>query len=133
MAIFQMPGFTFERSESRSRQLDSIRPPIHALADIRDGVGPAMSLFFDSGLRSGEDVVKAYAQGANFTFLGRILKFAIAAGGEEGLCRLWQVLCDETSIPMAQIGVCDLSCVDLSGFLETPGAQGTRQRRNCRP
>ena len=95
-------------SSHGSRQLEGAPAPITALADIRQAVGPDMPLFFDTGLRSGEDVLKAYAQGANFTFLGRILQFAIAAGGEEGLNRLWQILRDETSIAMAQLGMTEL-------------------------
>ncbi len=100
-------------SNHGARQLNSARAPISALPDIRTSVGPEMPVFFDSGLRSGEDVIKAYALGATFTFLGRILQFAIAAGGEEGLHRLWQVLTDETSIAMAQIGACDLTTKTL--------------------
>jgi L-lactate dehydrogenase (cytochrome) len=91
-------------SSHGSRQLDSAPPPITALADIRQAVGPDVPLFYDTGLRSGEDVVKAFQQGANFTFLGRILQFAIAAAGEEGLAALWDVLKTETSITIAQIG-----------------------------
>jgi L-lactate dehydrogenase (cytochrome) len=156
MANFEMPGYSFDRTESRARanwdtlaqlrdlwpgnlvvkgvldaddavllrdagvdavqvsshgarQLDSAPSPISILPAIREAVGPDFQLFFDSGLRSGEDVVKAYDQGANFTFLGRILQFAIAAGGEEGLRRLWDVLRDETSITLAQIGATSLS------------------------
>ncbi len=156
MANFAMPGFDFDRTESRARadwdtlnrlrdnwpgklvvkgvldatdavalrdagadavqvsshgarQLESAPAPIQMLAEIRRAVGPDYPLFYDSGLRSGEDVIKAYAQGANFAFLGRILQFAIAAGGEEGLHQLWQVLCDETSISLAQIGVTSLA------------------------
>lgn len=86
------------------RQLDSAPAPITALPAIRDAVGASFPLFYDTGLRSGEDVVKAYAQGAHFTFLGRILQFAIAAAGEEGLQALWQILRTETSITLAQIG-----------------------------
>lgn len=155
MANFDMPGYSFDRTESRARanwdtlaqlrdmwpgnlvvkgvldaedavmlrdagvdavqvsshgarQLDSAPSPISVLPAIRDAVGPDFPLFFDSGLRSGEDVVKVYDQGADFTFLGRILQFAIAAGGEEGLQRLWDVLRDETSITLAQIGATDL-------------------------
>jgi len=155
MANFDMPGYSFDRTESRAganwdtlaklrdmwpgnlvvkgvldaedaimlrdagvdavqvsshgaRQLDSAPSPISVLPDIREAVGPDFPLFFDSGLRSGEDVVKAYDQGADFTFLGRILQFAIAAGGEEGLQRLWDVLRDETSITLAQIGATSL-------------------------
>jgi (S)-mandelate dehydrogenase len=54
-------------------------------------------------------VVKAFQQGANFTFLGRILQFAIAAAGEEGLAALWDVLKTETSITLAQIGEVSLA------------------------
>ncbi len=151
MANFDMPGYEFDRTESRakadwntlsrlrdmwpgklvvkgvldsddalalkgagvdaiqvsshgSRQLDSAPAPILELAKIRAAVGADYPLFYDTGLRSGEDVVKAYAQGANFTFLGRVLQFAIAAGGEEGLQELWNVLRSETSITLAQIG-----------------------------
>jgi L-lactate dehydrogenase (cytochrome) len=91
-------------SSHGSRQLDSAPAPILELAKIREALGPDYPLFYDTGLRSGEDVVKAYTQGANFTFLGRILQFEIAAGGEEGLRELWNVMSNETSITLAQIG-----------------------------
>lgn len=106
-------------SSHGARQLESAPAPISVLSEIRHAVGPDYPLFFDSGLRSGEDVVKAYALGANFTFLGRILQFAIAAEGEEGLQKLWQVLRDETSITMAQIGVNELRPNTLSEALRT--------------
>ncbi len=95
-------------SSHGSRQLDSAPPPILKLAEIREALGADYPLFYDTGLRGGEDVVKAYGQGANFTFFGRVLQFAIAAGGEEGLQQLWDVLKAETSITLAQIGKCDL-------------------------
>lgn len=96
-------------SSHGSRQLDSAPAPITALADIRAALGADYPLLFDSGLRSGEDIVKAFHQGADFTFLGRILQFAIAAGGEQGLADLWDVLTKETSITMAQIGKTSLT------------------------
>ena len=164
MANFDMPGFEFDRKESRSkadrdtlarlrdmwpgklvvkgvldaedaiamrdagvdavqvsshgaRQLESAPSPILMLREIRNAVGPDFPLFFDTGLRSGEDVIKAYALGANFTFLGRIMQFAIAAGGEEGLHRLWDVLRDESSITLAQIGATSLLPDAIKGAL----------------
>jgi len=96
-------------SSHGARQLESAPPPIEALARIRAAVGPEMPLFYDSGLRSGEDVLKALSQGADFTFLGRILQFGIAAAGEDGLQRLWDVLSTELSAAMAQTGRCALS------------------------
>ena len=79
------------------------------LPRIRDAIGPDFPLFFDSGLRSGEDVLRVLATGADFAFFGRILQFAIAAGGEAGLNRLWDVLTEELSIAMAQTGLTGLS------------------------
>jgi (S)-mandelate dehydrogenase len=98
-------------SSHGARQLESAPAPISVLPDIREAVGPEFPLFFDSGLRSGEDVLKALSQGADFAFFGRILQFAIAAGGEAGLHALWDVLSDELSIAMAQTGMSDLASV----------------------
>ena len=53
--------------------------------------------------------MKALISGADFTFFGRILQFAIAAGGEAGLNRMWEVLSEEMSIAMAQTGMCNLN------------------------
>uniref|UniRef100_UPI0026173AB7 alpha-hydroxy acid oxidase n=1 Tax=uncultured Ruegeria sp. TaxID=259304 RepID=UPI0026173AB7 len=91
-------------SSHGARQLESAPAPISVLREIRKAVGPDFPLFYDSGLRSGEDALKALANGANFTFFGRILQFAIAAEGEEGLEQLWSVLTEEMSIAMAQMG-----------------------------
>lgn len=91
-------------SSHGGRQLDSAPPPILMLRRIREAVGQDYPLFYDSGIRSGEDIVKAYAMGADFVFLGRPLLFAMAAGGERGLSQLWDVLTDETSLTLAQLG-----------------------------
>lgn len=91
-------------SSHGARQLDSAPAAFDALRQIRDAVGPEYPLFYDSGLRSGEDAVKAMISGANFVFFGRVMQYAIAAAGEAGLHQLWDVLSDEFSITMAQIG-----------------------------
>ena len=96
-------------SSHGARQLEAAPAPITMLAEIRAALGPDYPLFYDSGLRSGEDVLKALYQGADFTFLGRVLQFAIAAAGEAGLQRLWEVLSEELSITMAQIGTSSLT------------------------
>lgn len=99
-------------SSHGGRQLDGAPPAIECLAAIRQAVGSDYPLFFDSGLRSGEDILKAYATGANFVFMGRPLLFAMAAEGESGLQQLAQVLSLETSIALAQLGVCSIADVD---------------------
>jgi len=95
-------------SSHGARQLDSGPAPIEMLAAIRGAVGPTFPLFYDSGIRSGEDVLRALQQGADFVFLGRALQFAMAAGHEAGLHKLWDVLSEEMSIAMAQIGLTQL-------------------------
>lgn len=96
-------------SSHGGRQLDAAPPPFIMLNKIRDAVGPNFPLFYDSGIRGGEDVVKAYAMGADFVFIGRPLQFAIAAAGEHGLDQLVDVIATETSITLAQLGLCDIA------------------------
>lgn len=100
-------------SSHGARQLEGAPAPFLALQDIRQALGDDFPLLFDSGLRSGEDALKALVAGADFVFFGRILQFAIAAAKEPGLQRLWDILSDEMSIAMAQTGMCDLSKVRL--------------------
>ena len=95
-------------SSHGARQLESAPAPITVLPQMRAALGDDYPIFFDSGLRSGEDALKALTQGANFAFFGRILQFAIAARGEAGLNQLWDVLTDEMSIAMAQTGIVTL-------------------------
>lgn len=161
MANFEMPGYEFDRTESRARatwdtlnklremwpgklvvkgvldvedaltlkaagvdgiqvsshgarQLESAPVPIEMLAKIRGQIGADYPLFFDSGIRSGEDVLRALTQGADFVFLGRILQYALAAGHERGLHKLWDVISEEMSIAMAQTGL--TSPKDITGL-----------------
>lgn len=95
-------------SSHGARQLDSAPAPFAMLPEIRAELGPGFPVFYDSGLRSGEDVLKALEAGADYVFLGRALLFAIAAAGEAGLSRLWDVFSDELSSAMAQTGRVDL-------------------------
>ncbi|UWQ15799.1 alpha-hydroxy-acid oxidizing protein [Aliiroseovarius sp. M344] len=99
-------------SSHGARQLESAPAPIEMLAKIRAKLGPDFPLFYDSGIRSGEDVLKALSLGADFTFIGRVLQFAIAAAGEPGLQRMWEVLSSEMSNAMAQIGATSPSAVE---------------------
>jgi len=92
-------------SSHGGRQLDGGVSPIEALPRVRAAVGPSFPVFFDSGLRSGEDVLKALALGADFAFLGRPLQFAIAARQERGLAEYWSSVVDELSIAMAMTGL----------------------------
>lgn len=101
-------------SSHGGRQLESVPQAINALARIRAAVGDSFPLVYDSGLRSGEDVCKAYAMGADFVLLGRPLLFAMAAGGEKGLGQLVDVITEETSIALAQMGLTRVDQLDGS-------------------
>jgi len=91
-------------SNHGARQLDSAPPAIDALARVRAAVGPDFPLIFDSGVRDGEDIVKALATGADFVMLGRAMLYGLGAGGAAGLGRLIDILTEEVSTAMAQIG-----------------------------
>ena len=96
-------------SNHGGRQLDSSPPALLTLPKIRDSVGPNMPLIFDSGVRSGEDIVKALAFGANFVMLGRPIMMAIAASSEKGLNDYLLILKEEIEVVMAQLGIKDSS------------------------
>ena len=92
-------------SNHGGRQLDSAPAAIELLPRIRTAVGPDYPLIFDSGVRSGEDVVKALALGADFVMVGRPLLFALAAEAEVGLNALFSAFAGDISNTMAQLGI----------------------------
>ena len=99
-------------SNHGGRQLDSAPAAIDALPGIRRAVGPDYPLVFDSGLRDGEDIVKAYALGASCVMLGRPFLYAAAAGGRAGVYRLIELLAGEVDVALAQIGRTDIGALD---------------------
>ncbi len=101
-------------SNHGGRQLDSAPPAITALARVRAAVGPNFPLVFDSGVRSGEDILKALACGADLVMLGRPLLYALGADGARGLASLLDALVTELGVAMAQLGLADLSDIRAS-------------------
>ena len=91
-------------SNHGGRQLDSAPPAVSRLPLIREAVGNDYPLLFDSGIRNGEAVVKALALGADFVMLGRPFLFASGAYRESGVMRLVELLKDEVSLTLAQLG-----------------------------
>ena len=101
-------------SNHGGRQLDSAPAAIDKLPFIRQAVGKQFPLIFDSGVRSGDDIVKALALGANFVMLGRPILYSLAAGGESGLNSFIGSISDELSTVMAQLGLTSISQIDKS-------------------
>ena len=91
-------------SNHGGRQLGSAPPAISMLPLIREALGPEYPIVFDSGVRSGEDIVRTLASGAGFVMLGRPFLYALGAGGAGGLSQLLSLLMNELSTVMAQLG-----------------------------
>ena len=101
-------------SNHGGRQLDSVVPAIHMLPRIRQAVGEGYPLLFDSGVRNGDGIIKALALGADFVMLGRPFLYAIGADGERGMERIVEILREEISVSIAQLGKPDLTGIDAS-------------------
>ncbi len=99
-------------SNHGGRQLDAAPAAIDVLPEIRQAVGADYPLIFDSGIRSGEGIVKALALGADFVMLGRPFLYASGADGQRGVYRLVELLKNDLLLVLAQIGCIDVSQID---------------------
>ena len=99
-------------SNHGGRQLDAAPAALEALPEIRKAVGPDYPLLMDSGVRHGEDVLRALALGADYVLLGRPILYAIAAGGEAALSFFLDGFADGVSSALAQVGLRDINDVD---------------------
>lgn len=101
-------------SNHGARQLDSVPSSIEVLPRIADKFSGKLSILFDSGIRTGSDIVKAYSLGADYVLAGRPFIFGAAAGGAKGARLAYDVLTDETSTALALIGCTDINKLDRS-------------------
>ena len=107
-------------SNHGGRQIDGVASTISKLPVVAEAVDRRAEVYLDSGIRSGTDVVKAVALGANGVLIGRPWAYALAARGEQGVVDLLEVLRLEMANTMALMGVNRLQ--DLKpGMLETRG------------
>lgn len=101
-------------SNHGGRQLDGSPAAIDLLPEVRQAVGNDMEIIIDGGVRRGSDVVKAIALGANAVLVGRPYLYGLAAGGEAGVARCYEILRDETERVMKLIGCTSMSDLDSS-------------------
>ena len=99
-------------SNHGGRQLDGAQSSIMALAPIVEAVGSDIEVWMDGGIRSGQDVLKAWALGARGTLIGRAMVYGLGAMGEEGVTKVLQIIHKELDITMAFCGHTDVNTVD---------------------
>ncbi len=101
-------------SNHGGRQLDGVRSTARALPDIADAVKGQMKLLADSGIRSGLDVVRMLALGADTVMLGRAFIYALAANGEAGVANLLDLIAKEMRVAMTLTGARSIAEIDRS-------------------
>ncbi|MTH77498.1 alpha-hydroxy acid oxidase [Paracoccus aestuariivivens] len=95
-------------SNHGGRQLDGAASSIRMLPDIVEAVGDKIEIHLDSGIRSGQDVLKALAMGAHATYIGRAFIYGLGAMGEAGVTKALEVIRKELDISMALCGERDV-------------------------
>ncbi len=91
-------------SNHGGRQIDSGESSIHSLIAIAKKYKGKIKIMMDSGVRSGPDIARALACGAEFTFLGRSFMYGVAALGEEGGTHTISILKNQLQQVMEQVG-----------------------------
>ncbi len=91
-------------SNHGGRQLDGALSSIRMLPRIMDAVGDQVEVHLDSGIRSGQDVLKALALGATGTMIGRAFVYGLGAMGQQGVTRALEVIHKELDTSMALCG-----------------------------
>ena len=104
-------------SNHGGRQLDGAPSTIEALPAIVDAVGHKLEVWMDGGIRSGQDVLKAWALGARGTMVGRAMAYGLGAMGEAGVSKALQIIHKELDITMAFCGHTNIQNVDKAILL----------------
>jgi len=100
-------------SNHGGRQLDGGIATLDALPGVVEAVGKRVSVFVDSGIRRGRDVVKALALGAEGVLIGRATLYGVCAAGEAGACRAIEILREELVRTMQLCGVPRVSDIGM--------------------
>ncbi|WP_275694071.1 alpha-hydroxy acid oxidase [Alcaligenes ammonioxydans] len=104
-------------SNHGGRQLDGAPSSISCLPAISKAVGDKIEVLVDGGVRSGQDVLRARALGAQGAMIGRAFLYALGAAGQPGVARLLKLMANELDVSMAFCGRTDINQVDRSILL----------------
>jgi L-lactate dehydrogenase (cytochrome) len=99
-------------SNHGGRQLDGAPSSIEALPSIASAVGTDIEVWMDGGIRSGQDVLKAWALGARGTLIGRAFLYGLGAMGEAGVTKALEIIHKELDLTMAFCGRTRIETVD---------------------
>jgi len=99
-------------SNHGGRQLDGAPSSIAAVPAIAEAVGSRIEVWMDGGIRSGQDVLKAWALGARGTMLGRAYAYGLGAMGEAGVTKALEIIHKELDVTMAFCGHTRIGDVD---------------------
>ncbi|MFT7596668.1 MAG: L-lactate dehydrogenase (cytochrome) [Paracoccaceae bacterium] len=104
-------------SNHGGRQLDGALSSIRSLPAIMDAVGDKIEVHLDSGIRSGQDVLKALALGAKGTYIGRAYIYGLGAMGQKGVTTALNVIHKELETTMALCGETDVANLSRKNLL----------------
>ncbi len=114
-------------SNHGGRQLDGALSSIRMLPAILDAVGDEVEVHLDSGIRSGQDVLKAIAMGAKGTYIGRAFVYGLGAMGQAGVTRALEVIHKELDTSMALCGERHVTDLGRHNLLVPKGFEGDWQ------
>jgi len=104
-------------SNHGGRQLDGVPSTAYALPPIAEAVGDRMTVLADGGVRSGLDVVRMLALGADGVLLGRAWAYALAAAGEKGVRHMLQLVEAEMRVAMALTSCTSINRIDRTALV----------------
>ena len=105
-------------SNHGGRQLDGAASSISMLPGIADAVGSDIEVLFDSGIRSGQDVMRALALGARGCIVGRAYIYGLGAAGQAGVARAIEIIRKELDVTMGLTGVNSVAEIGRHNLVE---------------
>lgn len=103
-------------SNHGGRGLDGAPASLQVLPAVRAALGPAYPVLFDGGIRSGADIFKALALGANAVLIGRLQMYALSVAGALGVAHMTRLLLEELEICMALAGCATVAQIDQAAL-----------------
>jgi (S)-mandelate dehydrogenase len=102
-------------SNHGGRQIDALPGPIDTLPVIASAVGKKMTIIYDSGVRTGVDVARAVALGADAALAGKAFLWSLGALGEKGPAHMINIFIDELRSALGVLG-----CPTVSDLRNVP-------------